>query len=114
MPKTQRIAFISGLRFGGATTFVCNLAGELVRRHMPVIVISPERDNVFATDFQAAGVRAILHDHLRMIFQVRLNCVLRTLAPFLACHPSAFLRCIHNRLAGTSSIEASFPSESQC
>ena len=65
MLATPRIAFISGLGLGGAATFLCNLAGELVRRNVPVIVVSPEKENAFASDFQAAGVKVVLNDDRR-------------------------------------------------
>jgi glycosyltransferase involved in cell wall biosynthesis len=92
-----RIAFISSLGFGGATTFVCNLAGELVRRHVPVIVVSPEKENAFASDFQAAGVKVVLHDDRRMIFEDRLVAMLETLAKF---RPTVVVSCL-----GQSSYE---------
>ncbi|MGA9451367.1 MAG: glycosyltransferase family 4 protein [Verrucomicrobiia bacterium] len=91
MPAVPRIAFISSLGFGGATAFVCNLAGELVRRHVPVIVISPEKDNAFASDFQAAGVQVILHDDRRMIFEDRMEGMLHTLAEF---KPTVVVGCL--------------------
>src|SRR5436190_7692326 len=55
-----RLAFVSGLVFGGSTTFLCNLTGEIVRRGVPVLVVSPEHENPLASDFQAAGVKVIL------------------------------------------------------
>jgi hypothetical protein len=91
MPGTQRIAFISGLGLGGAATFLCNLTGELARRNVPAIVVSPERENAFASDFQAAGVKVVLHDNRRMIFEDRMRAVLETLAAF---QPTVVIACL--------------------
>jgi glycosyltransferase involved in cell wall biosynthesis len=85
-----RIAFVSGLGFGGATTFLCNLAGELVRRGVPVLVVSPETENAFASDFQAAGIEVVLQED-RLIFEDRLHAMLRTLAKF---RPTAVVGCV--------------------
>jgi glycosyltransferase involved in cell wall biosynthesis len=92
---SHRIAFVSGLGFGGATTFLCNLTGELTRRKVPVLVISPEKDNAFVSDFQAAGVKVVLHDHRQMIFEDRMAAMLKTLAEF---EPTVVVGC----LGGTS------------
>jgi glycosyltransferase involved in cell wall biosynthesis len=91
MPATPKIAFISSLAFGGATTFVCNLAGELVRRNVPVLVVSPEQENDFATDFQKAGVKVVLNDHRRLIFEDRMRAMLQTLAEF---QPTIVIGCL--------------------
>ncbi len=91
MPEKHKIAFISSLGFGGATTFVCNLAGELARRHLPVLVVSPEIENPFASDFKKAGVAVILHDQRRMIFEDRMQSMLRALAEF---RPTVVIACL--------------------
>jgi glycosyltransferase involved in cell wall biosynthesis len=91
MPATPKIAFISSLGFGGATTFICNLAGELVRRNVPVLVVSPEQENDFATDFQKAGVKVVLNDHRRLIFEDRMRAMLQTLAEF---QPTIVIGCL--------------------
>ena len=42
----MRVALVSGgLKLGGSTTFLCNLAGELVRRRIHMEVLSFELDN---------------------------------------------------------------------
>ncbi|MGD0351477.1 MAG: glycosyltransferase family 4 protein [Verrucomicrobiota bacterium] len=97
MPNLHRIALISAVKFGGATTFICNLAGELVRRNVPVMVVSPEKENAFASDFQAAGVKVVLHDDRRMIFEDRMDAMLKTLAEF---RPTVVIGCL-----GESSYE---------
>jgi len=84
------MAFISSLGFGGSTTFLCNLAGELVRRGVPVLVVSPESENVFASDFQAGGARVIVQQR-RLIFEDRLHSVLQTLAEF---QPTVVVGCV--------------------
>jgi glycosyltransferase involved in cell wall biosynthesis len=88
---SHRIALVSGLGFGGSTTFLCNMAGELVRRKVPALVVSPEKENPFATDFQKAGVRVVLHDDRRMIFEDRMASMLRTLAEF---QPTVVIGCL--------------------
>ena len=91
MPMTPRFAFVSGLGFGGSTTLLCNLAGELTRRGVPVLVISPEKENPFASDFQRAGVVVVLHDQRRMIFEDRMASMLRNLAEF---QPTVVVGCL--------------------
>jgi hypothetical protein len=91
MPETQRIAFVSSLGLGGSTTFLSNLGGELARRKIPVLVVSPEIENPMASDFQAAGVPVILQDQRRMIFEDRLEAMLRELAKF---RPTAVVACL--------------------
>jgi glycosyltransferase involved in cell wall biosynthesis len=86
-----RLAFVSGLGFGGSTTFLCNLAGELVRRRVPVIIVSPERENPFAADFEGAEVRVFLHDDRRTIFEDRMAAMLQTLAEF---QPTTVVGCL--------------------
>jgi glycosyltransferase involved in cell wall biosynthesis len=86
-----RLAFVSGLGFGGAATFLCNLAGELARRGVPVIVVSPEKENAFAAEFENAGVKVYLHDDRRMIFEDRMASMLRILAEF---QPTAVAGCL--------------------
>jgi glycosyltransferase involved in cell wall biosynthesis len=97
MPETQRIAFVSSLGLGGATTFLSNLGGDLARRKIPVLVVSPEIENPLASDFQAAGVKVILQDQHRMIFEDRLEAMLRDLAEF---RPTAVVACL-----GTATYE---------
>jgi glycosyltransferase involved in cell wall biosynthesis len=84
------MAFVSGLGFGGSTTFLCNLTGELVRRGVPVMVASSESENAFASDFQAAEVPVILQDG-RLIFEDRLHAMLQTLAEF---RPTVVVGCV--------------------
>jgi len=91
MLSPPRIAFISSLGFGGSTTFVCNLAGELMRRNVPVLVVSPEKENDFATDFQIARVNVVLHDQRQMIFEDRMQAMLKALAEF---RPTVVISCL--------------------
>ena len=47
-----RVAFVTGgLPLGGSSTFLCNLAGELVRRKISVEILSFDNDNPLAMDF---------------------------------------------------------------
>lgn len=91
LPESQRIAFISSLGFGGATTFLCNLAGELSRRQIPVIVVSPEIENPFASDFARSGVKVVGHDQHRSIFEDRMQAMMKTLADF---RPTVVIACL--------------------
>jgi glycosyltransferase involved in cell wall biosynthesis len=79
----HRIALISGgLALGGSTTFLINFAGELVRRGMAVEVFSFEKENPMTADFQNQNIPVLCLDQRRMIFEDRLNEVLRQLARF--------------------------------
>lgn len=71
-----------GLRLGGSTTFLVNLAGELVRRGFPVQVLSLEGENPLAADFERQHVPLLGLDDRRMIFEDRLEAALKALARF--------------------------------
>jgi glycosyltransferase involved in cell wall biosynthesis len=79
----HRVALISGgLKLGGSTTFLINFAGELSRRGIPVDVLSFERENPMAADFQRQNTRVLCLDERRMIFEDRLKAVLQELLRF--------------------------------
>jgi glycosyltransferase involved in cell wall biosynthesis len=79
----HRIALISGgLALGGSTTFLINFAGELVRRGIPVEVMSFERENPMSADFQDRKIPVMCLDEQRMIFEDRLKIILQNLARF--------------------------------
>jgi len=80
----HRIALVGSLPFGGSTIFACNLAGELARRGVPTLVVSPDRANGFARDFAEAGVQVALHDDRRFIYEDRMASMLTVLAEFEA------------------------------
>jgi glycosyltransferase involved in cell wall biosynthesis len=81
--SSPRFALISaGIKLGGSTTFLINFAGELVRRRIPVEVISFERENPLATDFQKQDIPVLSLDDRRLIFEDRLGLALRRLASF--------------------------------
>ncbi len=78
-----RIAFITGgLKLGGTTTFLCNLAGEFIRRGLAVEVFSFEQENPLATDFQRLKIPIHLCDERRSIFEDRVGEILQRLATF--------------------------------
>jgi glycosyltransferase involved in cell wall biosynthesis len=82
-PQKQRVALITGgLALGGATTFLCNLAGELVRRQIPVQVFSFERENPLAADFHSLTVPIVTPDDSCFIFEDRLEAILLELVRF--------------------------------
>jgi glycosyltransferase involved in cell wall biosynthesis len=79
----HRIALISGgLALGGSTTFLINFAGELVRRGFVVEVMSFERENPMAVDFQKQNIPVLCLDQRRTIFEDRLKIILQNLARF--------------------------------
>lgn len=79
----HRIALITGaLGLGGSTTFLINLAGELVRRGIPVEVMCFERENPMAADFRRQNIPVLCFDRRRMIFEDRLKMILQNLARF--------------------------------
>ncbi len=88
---SHRIAFISGLPLGGSTTFVLNISRELIRRKIPVLVISPERDHPFANDFAEAGIPVVLTDDRRLIYEDRIRFMTQSLASF---RPTTLIGCL--------------------
>jgi glycosyltransferase involved in cell wall biosynthesis len=67
---------------GGTTTFMCNLAGELLRRKIPAAVFSLSLDHPLASDFQRQQIPVYCEDERRHIFEDRLTSILRRLATF--------------------------------
>jgi glycosyltransferase involved in cell wall biosynthesis len=79
----HRVAFVTGgLKLGGSTTFLCNLAGEFIRRGVPAGVFSFERENPLAADFQRLNIPIHVWNERRLIFEDRLRQVLQRLAAF--------------------------------
>ena len=78
-----RIALVSGgIGLGGSTTFLVNLAGDLARRKIPVEVLSFEKNNPLASDFQRLNVPVLCLDARRGIFEDRMEMILRRLSEF--------------------------------
>lgn len=78
-----RVALVSGgLNLGGSTTFLCNLGGELIRRGIPVEVMSFERENPMAADFQKQNIPVRCFDDRRVIYEDRMQTVLENLTRF--------------------------------
>jgi glycosyltransferase involved in cell wall biosynthesis len=81
--RPHRIALVTGvLDLGGTTTFLCNFAGELLRRGIPTQVFSFEQDNPLALDFNRLKIPLFTTDHRRLIYEDRLVLLLRELARF--------------------------------
>jgi len=79
----HRIALVTGvLDLGGTTTFLCNLAGELVRRGYPVLVLSFTSENPFLADFARLKIPVFTTDEKRFIYEDRLLHILNTLVSF--------------------------------
>ena len=83
MPASLRLALVSGtLGLGGSTTFLCNLGGELVRRHLAVEAFSFEKDNPLASDFKRLNVPVLSLNERQLIFEDRLQLILQRLSQF--------------------------------
>ncbi|MGA2867210.1 MAG: glycosyltransferase family 4 protein [Verrucomicrobiota bacterium] len=81
--KPHRLALVTGvLDLGGTTTFLCNLAGELIRRQLTAAVFSFNQDNPLASDFARLKTPVFTTDERRLIYEDRLVRVLRALARF--------------------------------
>lgn len=79
----HRVALITGgLALGGSTTFLINFAGELVRRGVPVEVLSFERENPMSSDFERQQIPVLCLDDRRMIYEDRLQIIQQNLARF--------------------------------
>jgi len=94
----HRVVFVSGsVKLGGATTFLLNLAGELVSRGIPVLVISLEDENPYASDFQQLRIPLHVEDDRTTIFEDRISAALKVIRHF---EPTAVISCL-----GPSSYE---------
>jgi colanic acid/amylovoran biosynthesis glycosyltransferase len=83
MSCPPRVALITGgLKLGGTTTFLCNLGGELVRRGIDVQVLSFERENALASDFIRLNIPTICQDERKLVFEDRMQAILRQLYEF--------------------------------
>jgi len=92
VPSPLRVAFVSGgLKLGGATTFLCNLGGELIRRGIPVQVLSFEQENPLGSDFEGLNLPVLSHDERQVIFEDRLSAILQQLRQF---RPTAVVACL--------------------
>ena len=87
-----RLALVTGgLNLGGATTFLCNLGGELVRRGVPAEVLSFEKENPLAADFKRRKVPVFWQDDRHVIFEDRIRAVLQELRRF---RPTTVVSCL--------------------
>jgi glycosyltransferase involved in cell wall biosynthesis len=94
----HRVVFVSGsIKLGGASTFLLNLGGELVRRGISVLVISLEYENPYASDFELLGIPLHVEDERTTIFEDRLSSALHAIRHF---QPTAVISCL-----GPSSYE---------
>ena len=81
--KSSRIALVSGsLYLGGSSTFLCNFAGELVRRNIPTEVLSLHNAGPLAADFARLNVPVRSAGDHPSIFEDRLRSILRWLKEF--------------------------------
>jgi glycosyltransferase involved in cell wall biosynthesis len=88
----HRIVFVAGgIQLGGATTFLLNLGGELVRRGVAVLVVSLEYDNPYRDDFASRGLSLHVEDERTTIFEDRLASALQVVRGF---KPTAVISCL--------------------
>jgi glycosyltransferase involved in cell wall biosynthesis len=82
-PYNHRVAFVSSsLKLGGAVTFLCNLAGELVRRKIPTQIISFESETPLASDFDRLKIPVCFVGSERLIYEDCAEAALHSLAEF--------------------------------
>jgi glycosyltransferase involved in cell wall biosynthesis len=80
---TPRFALVTGsVALGGSTTFLINFAGELMRREIPVAVWNFELESPLAGDFARQKIPVTLLDQHHLIFEDRLEMILRQMAEF--------------------------------
>ena len=88
----HRIALVTEcLALGGSTTFLCNLAGELVRRGIPVQVLSFETAHPLESDFTQRHIPVLRCDERREIYEDRAAAIVRRLGEFA---PTAVIGCL--------------------
>jgi glycosyltransferase involved in cell wall biosynthesis len=88
----HRIALVTEcLALGGSTTFLCNLGSELIRRGIPVQVLSFEVDHPLESDFAQLKIPVHRGDERRQIFEDRAAAIVRHLRAFA---PSAVIGCL--------------------
>lgn len=78
-----RVAFVTGtLQLGGSTTFLLNLAGELIKRGVSCKIFSGDNLHPLARDFERSRIPVSLHDHRHTIFEDRVAAVMRELRDY--------------------------------
>lgn len=91
-PDSPRVALVSGgLKLGGSTTFLVSLGGELVRRGIAAEVLSFEKENPLASDFNRLKVPVFWQDDRRVIFEDRVRAVCEELRRF---KPTVVVACL--------------------
>jgi glycosyltransferase involved in cell wall biosynthesis len=89
MSAPPKIAIITGgLRFGGSTSFVLQLACGFRVLNVPCAVFSLTRENPFAQEFEAAGIPFHVSDENRVIFEDRLTGLYKKIVEF---NPTAII-----------------------
>lgn len=82
-PSEPRVAIVTGgLLLGGTTTFLCNFGGELVRRKIPLAILSFEQAHPMASDFERLDIPVLRLDERHHIFEDRMQAVLKRLREF--------------------------------
>lgn len=115
--NSPRVAFVAGgIELGGATTFLLNLGGELVRRGVPTLVVSLEADNPYASDFEKRNLPLHIEDEGKKIFEDRLCSALNAIRDFrptaviATLGPSSYevLRYVPSSVARLAMLQSDF------
>jgi glycosyltransferase involved in cell wall biosynthesis len=78
-----RMALVSGgLPLGGSSTFVCNLAGEFIRRGIPTEVLIFSQEHPLKEDFERLKIPVFCQDEHRLLWEDRLQAILLELSRF--------------------------------
>ena len=79
----HRIAFVTSLLdVGGSTTWLCDLAGELLKRGMAVRVFSLKENHPLAAEYRERGIEVVVQNDRRLIYEERLLATLEAVSDF--------------------------------
>lgn len=88
---SQRIVLVTSLGYGGATVYALNLARGLLGLGIPVLIVSPDKDHPFATDFDRYGIPVVVTDQRKLIYEDQITLMLKAISEF---KPTAVLGCL--------------------
>jgi glycosyltransferase involved in cell wall biosynthesis len=81
--SVPRIVFVTSfLDLGGSTTWLCDLAGELCKRQIPVRVFSLMANHPLAAEFHERGIDVLVQQERRLIYEERLQAILEAMRDF--------------------------------
>ena len=80
---SHRVAFVTSLLdVGGSTTWLCDLAGELLKRGISVRVFSLKRNHPLAAEYRERGIDVVVQNERRLIYEERLLATLEAVRGF--------------------------------